>query len=696
MLKISLPYNQKPSFNSIRKSIIISLSLIFAFSLFLVIGINIILTQGSYDVKMINLAGKQRMLSQKIIKKLYFIQSKEGSTSDLKQNAELWHQMHLSLQFGNASLKIPATSNTSVDSILTAITPYHEQLYAIAMQPRNTNLSSQELQLLNESQHKYLEGMELVVAILEKEFNLQISNIKSAIAFLTLLFILFIWALYRLYIRGIIESVRLLSLEKERQSRHMGAILESTKNQIWTFDRKYRLISYNWAFVDHRTAFFGIVPKTGDNLLNFPFTEERHVNIKNYFDKALSGKSFVIETEIELHHEMFYYELSFNPILDENNKVNGCSVYQIDITQRINTWNKLKESERSLVEAQKIANIGSWDWDVSKNEIKCSKQIYLLFGMDPKELKFNHEAFMSHLHPEDRIRIEKDFHTYIDHQDSFNISNRIIRKDGSLRHVRHLGKVYFDKNNAMIRVTGTTQDISLMEKSKQQILQQYRELQSFVYIVSHNVRGPISTLLSLLQLYDQNSSMNKDEIVRLINLTVDKLDSTIKDLNHSLSLKNISQSDMEKIDLNDIIDDVLVLISSEIKKCNAKINLDFAYAQYVFGSRSYYSNIFYNLILNSLKYKSNDRPLKIDICSKPNSIGGVEIVISDNGLGMDLNIDRRKKIFDMYGRLSSSTNGKGLGLYLVKTQVEAMGGTIEVDSEFDKGTTFTVNVFANF
>ena len=92
--------------------------------------------------------------------------------------------------------------------------------------------------------------------------------------------------------------------------------------------------------------------------------------------------------------------------------------------------------------------------------------------------------------------------------------------------------------------------------------------------------------------------------------------------------------------------------------------------------------------MNSIRYKAENRPLHIKVSSQPTAVGGFEISISDNGMGMNLSPERRKRIFDMYGKLSGDTIGKGMGLYLAKTQVEVMNGTIDVESEPNQGTTF--------
>jgi signal transduction histidine kinase len=111
--------------------------------------------------------------------------------------------------------------------------------------------------------------------------------------------------------------------------------------------------------------------------------------------------------------------------------------------------------------------------------------------------------------------------------------------------------------------------------------------------------------------------------------------------------------------------------------------------------KSYFINILFNLVLNAVIYKHPDRDILVSVHSVPTKANGIKIIVSDNGMGIDLNDEKKERMFAMYGRLQHNTEGSGLGLYLVKTQVEALGGRIEVNSTLDKGTSFTIRLNTN-
>jgi len=635
------------------------------------------------------------MLSQRITKSIYSLQNNNLKQTEISKDAEHWNNIHLSFQYGNVAMDIAKSKNGEIDSILNEISPYQQNLYLITKQINLSDLSHEELGKISEWEAKFLEGMDLFVGVLQKDLEREITYLKYTISFLTFLFMVLIWLLYKLLVKRVIDSVRALSKENERQSGHYRSILENTSDLIWTIDNNYKLIGHNSLFTKRRINDDGKAPSIGENVLEENYFFESWNKTKDYYDKALSGTSFLTEIEIERKGEKIYYGLSFNPIYDKNEFVTGCSVYQRDVSKLRSALVGLKEGEKSLMEAQRIANIGNWDWDLVNNIIQWSDQLYPLFGKDPKKFNPTYESVLEIIHPDDRNNLDNKIKESIERNKAYEISHRILMEDGSIRHVYGKGKVYYDKDNTPLRMVGTSQDITLMENAKQRILHQYRELQNFVYIISHNVRGPISTLLGLIDLLKDDKKENKDDIILLINNTVEKLDSTIKDLNHALSLKNIGRDDFEELDLKEILDDILILVAEEIKKNDATIKYDFTKAPTVFGMKSYFTNIFYNLIMNALKYKSDERDAYIQILSNSTSIGGVEIIFSDNGMGMNLNEKKRKKIFDMYGRLSGSSAGKGLGLYLVKTQLDTMNGSIHVESKPKKGTVFTINLLLN-
>ncbi|MEC7770771.1 MAG: PAS domain-containing sensor histidine kinase [Bacteroidota bacterium] len=471
-------------------------------------------------------------------------------------------------------------------------------------------------------------------------------------------------------------------------------IVEDGDDIVWAMDENYRLTAFNSSFKARLKL---------ENLGN----AERGMDLKKIYDsggffnpckqgceRALKRYATTSKHTFEDRTGIVVHEFSFQPFMNSSGEVVGCCIWQKDITQEVDNNHRLRESERNYREAQEVANIGHWNWDMVKNEITWSDQLFRIFGQDPNIFEANYESLVDIIHPEDRDAFNDDVTKCIEEGALHDIIHRIVVNEGEIRYVHQTGTVFYNEDGTPYRMRGATQDVTRDVLSKRQIVEQNNELQNFVRIISHNLRSPISNLLMLSKIYEWGKDETNDDIVKKIENTTEALDQTIKDLHLSLSLKSADREKFREIAFADVMKDVEGLLSEEIIKNKATIKTDFSQVDTVFAAKSYVVNVFYNLILNAINYAKNGVPPMVQITSEQNE-DSVVLKFADNGIGMELTPEKERKIFDMYGRLSGATEGKGFGLYLVKTQVEAMGGKIEVDSELDKGTTFTITFSKN-
>lgn len=137
-----------------------------------------------------------------------------------------------------------------------------------------------------------------------------------------------------------------------------------------------------------------------------------------------------------------------------------------------------------------------------------------------------------------------------------------------------------------------------------------------------------------------------------------------------------------------MVDKVLNILEPEIRDTNTIIKTNYNDVASIYSLPQYFESIIYNLISNSIKYRHPERTPVISVSS---GFEGdyIKITISDNGLGIDMERNKNN-LFNLYKRFHFHVEGKGLGLYLVKTQMDALGGRIEVDSTVEEGTTWTL------
>ena len=217
-----------------------------------------------------------------------------------------------------------------------------------------------------------------------------------------------------------------------------------------------------------------------------------------------------------------------------------------------------------------------------------------------------------------------------------------------------------------------------------------KDLEQFAYIVSHNLRAPVANILgaSVLLNYPGITAQKKQELNTGLHESVLKLDDVIKNLNEILNVKREISQFKEKVYFSELVESIKLSIRNLIDKDRISIQYDFTELNELVTLKRYIYSIFYNLISNSIKYRQPEIPCQIEIKSKLIK-DKVRISFKDNGLGIDL-LKNGDLVFGLYKRFHEHINGKGVGLFMVKTQVETLGGTIRIKSDVNKGSTFEI------
>lgn len=223
-----------------------------------------------------------------------------------------------------------------------------------------------------------------------------------------------------------------------------------------------------------------------------------------------------------------------------------------------------------------------------------------------------------------------------------------------------------------------------------ELTQNNKDLKQFSYITSHNLRAPLSNLIGLLNLIEDIPIENEElqEILAGFTKSTHLLNETINDLVKVIIIKDNPSMQKEEVSLKEVFENVFSQLSFQIELHKPIIKLKFDKVPELITNKAYIESILLNLLTNSIKYKSENRKLKISITAEQIEQRTI-LTFKDNGIGIDLERNR-DKVFGLYQRFHNYPDSKGLGLYLVKSQVETMGGTISIDSEVNKGTTFTI------
>ena len=255
---------------------------------------------------------------------------------------------------------------------------------------------------------------------------------------------------------------------------------------------------------------------------------------------------------------------------------------------------------------------------------------------------------------------------------------------------------HFDLEGKVCGLIGMSLDITAMKRKQEELCNlinitsmQNQKLISFAHIVSHNLRSHSANFSMLLGfLNSEKDPQERKRIIDMLTQASDNLLETLGNLNQVVDINTKTSETKKPLNLRNNIVKVLENFSALLDKDDSQIINNVEKDIEVSCIPAYLDSIILNLVSNAVKYKSPNRTLLITI-NAVKSNEGVLLSISDNGMGIDLD-KYRDKIFGMYKTFHNRKDAKGFGLYLVKNQIEAMGGSITVQSEVDKGTTFNV------
>lgn len=230
------------------------------------------------------------------------------------------------------------------------------------------------------------------------------------------------------------------------------------------------------------------------------------------------------------------------------------------------------------------------------------------------------------------------------------------------------------------------------EKLTKDIFQRNKNLEQFAYIISHNLRAPVANIIGFAEELSDDTYNDEEKKLFILEILsgVKRLDDVIKDLNEILHLNKEADTQKEEIFLSQLVYSIKTSIVNLVTDESVEIKTNFQKLKTIFTLKSYLYSIFQNLIINSIKYKRPGVNTVIEISSEIKN-GKACITFTDNGMGFDLD-KKGNQVFGLYKRFHPEIEGKGMGLFMVKAQVENLGGSIKVRSILNEGTKFEIEL----
>ncbi len=312
---------------------------------------------------------------------------------------------------------------------------------------------------------------------------------------------------------------------------------------------------------------------------------------------------------------------------------------------------------------------------------------------DPEEVKEKGEA----LSKEYSRKISGfDIFIYKSKMDGFESTQwTYIDKYGKPFQVQLVVTPIYDERKNITGYLGVAMDIQdkveneeKLQNLAEQLQKQNTQLANFSNIISHNLRSPVNNLKALMQLYNGiDTPSEREEIIEKFEIVIGHLSEILNEIIESLKIRSEVTMSTESVDFEAVLQKMQDIFAGQLIKTQANLTFHFNLKKIEYN-HIYLESIFLNLFSNAIKYRSKNRTLSINIVTEMTDLGPI-LTFSDNGSGIDLD-QNAGKIFGFKNTFHDDPNSKGVGLFMIKSQIEALGGKITIESAVDKGTTFKI------
>jgi len=375
-----------------------------------------------------------------------------------------------------------------------------------------------------------------------------------------------------------------------------------------------------------------------------------------------------------------------------NIKNYGVIIAYIDITHLKNTEIALKESETLLKDAQKVGNVGHYDFDIQTNKLTWSEKTFAIYEFSPEEFEVNFENVVNQFHPEDRQKILDEYFKTIEQKTDLEITHRIITKSGKIKYVTQRANTKYDNSGKPIRSLGTVLDVTVLKEKENILIELNATKDKFFSIIAHDLKNPFNSLLGFSEMLENNAFTYPPE----------KIKKFAKNMHNSAKhaytlLENLLEwarlqtgaikPKMEKVNVSELIYEVKLLCESIAKSKQIYLQKQEFFTDSIDLDREMIKTVLRNLITNAIKFTFPKGTITIKSEKVENDI---LFTISDTGIGIEQkHID---KLFRIDSKLSkkgtAEESGTGLGLILCKEFIDKHKGKIWVESEFGLGSSF--------
>ncbi len=370
---------------------------------------------------------------------------------------------------------------------------------------------------------------------------------------------------------------------------------------------------------------------------------------------------------------------------------------------------ELEKSEARLREAQQVARMGSWEWDIERNELWWSKELYAIYGLDSGSVGTTYEAFLERVHPDDRELTRRVLETAVREKIPFSFEHRIIRFDGNVLTLQGRGRVITDENGRPVRMMGAGYDVTDQKRAEEERSQLIREQTArreaeeanrkkdeFLATLSHELRTPLNAIVGWAQLL-REGGLDAETAARAVETISRNAQIQSHLISDILDISRIAVGGLEfkrqPVPIATVIEGALDTMrpAAQAKNISLQSRME-PIEKRVVGDPDRLQQVIWNLLSNAIKFAPDGGVVSISLKDDGSE---ARIQVEDDGPGIDSEF--LPYVFERFRQRDSSDTrrhgGLGLGLAIVKHLTEYHGGRVSADNrENGSGALFTVTL----
>lgn len=479
----------------------------------------------------------------------------------------------------------------------------------------------------------------------------------------------------------------------DEKLKRLSLVAEKTTNGVLIVDAQSKVLWANQAFLDMMEIQLPDLLHQRPGIL-FGLDKEAADDLPIIVNSTRTVEALTFKKK----HK--WLEISNTAIYDEKGEIEQQIEIIADITQRTEHERIIQENEDNFRQINDTIETVFWLFDVRQNRyLYMNPSCERVLGVPPSHFYEQKPYTDIYVMPAYRQQ-NKEILKNLDTEDATEWQYQIMHPHFGLKWVQEKLFAIRDEQGRLIRVSGICNDVTESVLKQQELARllditnkQNERLTNFAHIISHNIRSHSSNLSSLMDCINEaRSQAEVDKYMALMQKSIDKLAETIQNLNEIITIQNNTNIETSEMNLRREIETTINALGSQIQQTHAEIVNEVPANITIKAIPAYLESILLNFLSNALKYRSPERTPHVSF-SVRRQYKYWRLAISDNGLGIDLE-KHGHKLFGMYKTFHKNPDARGIGLFITKSQIEAMGGKIEVESKVGTGTTFYIYFYA--